>query len=93
MGDKIRKLKASNNQVKYLFDCPGCGFGHVFDEGWSFNGDFEKPTFSPSLLIDPANNPGLKRCHLFVRDGKILFLSDCQHDLAGQTVEMEDFQA
>jgi hypothetical protein len=28
------------------------------------------------------------RCHSFVRDGKIQFLSDCTHKLAGQTVDM-----
>jgi hypothetical protein len=29
------------------------------------------------------------RCHLFVRDGKIEFLGDCTHELAGKTVPME----
>lgn len=27
-------------------------------------------------------------CHSFVTDGKIQFLADCTHDLAGQTVEL-----
>jgi hypothetical protein len=30
------------------------------------------------------------RCHLFIRDGQIQFLSDCTHELAGKTVPMED---
>lgn len=29
-------------------------------------------------------------CHTFVTDGKINFLSDCTHELAGQTVPMQD---
>lgn len=29
-------------------------------------------------------------CHSFVTDGKIQFLSDCFHSLAGQTVELPD---
>lgn len=29
-------------------------------------------------------------CHSFVTDGKIQYLSDCTHELAGQTVELED---
>lgn len=29
-------------------------------------------------------------CHSFIRDGKIEFLSDCTHKLAGQTVELLD---
>lgn len=27
-------------------------------------------------------------CHSFVRDGRIQFLSDCTHELRGQTVEL-----
>jgi len=30
------------------------------------------------------------RCHSFVRDGRIQFLSDCMHELAGQTVNLPD---
>lgn len=30
-------------------------------------------------------------CHSFVTDGKIQFLSDCTHELAGQTVELPDW--
>lgn len=29
-----------------------------------------------------------RQCHSFVRDGKIEFLSDCSHSLAGQTVDL-----
>jgi hypothetical protein len=29
-------------------------------------------------------------CHSFVRDGRIQFLGDCTHALAGQTVELPD---
>lgn len=50
----------------------------------------EKPTFYPSLLLlvtDPA-----KRCHSFVTDGKIQFLPDCGHALAGQTLELPEIQ-
>lgn len=32
-------------------------------------------------------------CHLFVTKGKILFLADCSHALAGQTVDLPDFPA
>jgi hypothetical protein len=33
-----------------------------------------------------------KVCHSFVKDGKIQFLSDCTHTLAGQTVEVPEDQ-
>ena len=31
------------------------------------------------------------RCHSFVTDGRIQFLGDCTHALAGQTVDLPDF--
>lgn len=32
------------------------------------------------------------RCHSFVTDGKIQFLSDCSHELTGQTVELPELE-
>lgn len=32
-------------------------------------------------------------CHSFVTDGKIQFLADCTHKLAGQTVPLPNFEA
>lgn len=40
-----------------MWDCPGCNEGHmVYVKGdgvplWDWNGDFECPTFSPSVLV------------------------------------------
>ena len=68
--------------------CPGCGCLHAFDSRWSFNGDLEKPTFSPSMLVNQHRPES--RCHSFVTDGKIQFLSDCFHRYAGQTLDLED---
>lgn len=74
-----------------LFWCPGCGEPHgVPFEGarsnWTFDGNVEAPTLSPSLLVRHGDE---RRCHLFVRAGKLQFLGDSTHHLAGQTVEME----
>lgn len=66
---------------------------HGFDKRWTFNGDMERPTFSPSLVVTIKTEPKKQICHSFVRDGKIQFLSDCFHDLAGQTVEMPDIDS
>lgn len=80
----------------YLFHCPGCGNDHPFEiecangNGWTWNGSMDKPTFSPSLLCNP-DIPEV-RCHSFVSDGKIQFLSDCFHKLAGQTVDIPDWE-
>ena len=60
---------------------------------WTFNGDEAKPTFRNSLGVkdwDPDTGDYLDgyRCHLYVTDGMIEFLSDCKHKLAGQTVPL-----
>jgi len=41
-------------------------------------------------LLVPENVTMTPRCHSFVKDGHIEFLSDCTHDKAGQTVPLPD---
>jgi len=73
------------------FYCPGCKCGHPFSvPRWSWDGNMEKPTFSPSLVCWP-DDPS-SRCHCFVRNGKIEFLSDCHHELRGMTVDIPDWE-
>ena len=84
------------------FYCPGCKYDHGFHTKphknhagrpgpvWTFNGDVDKPTFSPSLLVNGSTPE--KRCHLFLRDGKIQYCSDSYHELAGKTVECPDWE-
>ena len=74
----------------WMFWCPGCKMNHSFDSRWTFNGNVDKPTFSPSLLVHSDGYH--KKCHSFVREGKIQFLGDCEHELAGQTVDMEEIE-
>ena len=89
------RAPGSTEQV-WFFWCPGCQCLHsIKTPGWTFNGDLEKPTVSPSILVNgnPAcHNPMAKRCHSFVRDGKIQFLGDCEHELRGQTVDLPDIE-
>lgn len=42
---------------------------------------------------DPEPAFRCKVCHSFVTDGKIRFLGDCTHELAGQTVELPDLSS
>jgi predicted RNA-binding Zn-ribbon protein involved in translation (DUF1610 family) len=117
---KVRSYKANGEHYGWEFRCPGCGETHLVDQSWTFNGDVECPTFSPSLLlrgghfaydlpmpekdscwctynakqIEKGEEPApfeCRRCHSFVREGKIEFLSDSSHALAGQTVEIPDW--
>ncbi len=69
-----------------------CGFSNT-PPAWTFDGNLDSPTFSPSLLNtwNPPSEPDKKKvCHLFVRAGRIEFCGDCTHALAGKTVEMAE---
>ena len=74
---------------------------------WGWNGSIESPTFTPSIRVSGVQHltdaecqrvlngekivPIPSCCHSFIADGKIQFLSDCTHKLAGQTVELPDW--
>jgi hypothetical protein len=72
------------------FWCPGCKSQHIVSikgaTPWDWNGDLEKPTISPSILVMPT--PIQPRCHSFIRNGKWEYLGDCDHELKNQSVEM-----
>lgn len=95
----IRKVRHG-----YAHWCPGCKHAHTIyvtapgGYNWTFNGDIEKPTFTPSLrhfwpaqpnrtdpdgTVHPAR-PEETRCHYFITDGQIIFCDDSKkHDLRG----------
>lgn len=89
----LRRTEVDN---KIFFECPGCGVVHGVTVGegsdprWDWNGNVNKPTFTPSILV--RYTWGVERtpvvCHSFVTDGRIQFLADCTHELAGQTVDI-----
>lgn len=108
------KLQKSNDGM-LIFYCQGCQECHGVNDSWSFNGDFNNPTFSPSILVRgtrmtakgeseyeewcKAGYPNIGEkpfdriqtvCHSFVNDGRMQYLNDCTHFLAGQTVELFD---
>lgn len=86
MGQKFRTVTLPDGKKQYNFFCPGCKCYHGFKEGvWTFDGNLESPTVYPSLLTTGENT-----CHLFIRKGKLEFLSDCSHELAGRIVDMKD---
>lgn len=93
----MAKIKGTTNA--YVFMCPGCKVGHRFDcETWKFNGDMNKPTLDPSYLtwgdgryVNGKWSDKPWKCHSYVKAGQIQFLTDSTHDLAGITVDLEDF--
>lgn len=107
MGVLSKKLRSAEGG-RVLFWCPGCDGAHqitVKDDPnrqgpiWGYNGNPDAPTFTPSVLVryngaDADKPDGIPSvCHSFVTDGRIQFLSDCTHHLAGQTVELPDFDS
>lgn len=93
--------------------CPGCNTIHTLNTKqyvpnipvWSWNGSFDKPTFSPSLLVRTGKYvPGYENfnveghpelssvCHSFIKEGKIQFLGDCTHSLKNMTVDLPDIE-
>lgn len=85
-----------------LFWCPGCDMAHQVRVGegpgprWTWNGSAEHPTISPSVLVTyngtDAGRDGAPPavCHSYIRAGRIEFLADCTHALAGQTVPLPE---
>ena len=98
--ERCKALSGPGGKLRgYIVFCPGCECGHLFHtepwgrDGhpgpvWTFDGNTERPTFGPSMLVNPSTPE--RRCHSYVRDGKIQFLNDCYHDLKGTTVELPD---
>lgn len=87
---KVREIKKSDGTFYgWAIFCPACGYTHIFDHRWTFNGSHDSPTFTPSMLVTGGKDDNI-RCHSFVTDGQIQFLGDCAHAMRGQTVPLED---
>ncbi len=94
-----RKLRLAEGGRLHWF-CPGCKEMHGINYGdghgprWTWDGNAEAPTFAPSVLVTWAEGEerAPRVCHCFVAGGRIQFLSDCTHALAGQTVDMHDLE-
>ncbi len=95
-GEVLERVEGQDGRRGVAFNCPGCSEYHMAQIAapagspvWGFNGDYVRPTLSPSLLVRSTYAAGAPRvCHSFIRDGRIEFLADCTHTLAGQTVDL-----
>lgn len=93
-------MKCKQRGSAIIFECPACECLHSVyvahpqePINWKWNGSYASPTFHPSILVNGKAgflNPALPRCHFFVVDGKIQYLSDCSHPYAGQTVDLPE---
>lgn len=103
MNEEFRETKYYEGQIFHY--CPGCNECHgiavekPFSNGaqWQFDGNLEKPTFTPSINIrigpfpdDHPRYPGkIKVCHYFLKEGRLQYLDDCTHDYKGQTIDLQ----
>lgn len=87
------KLRQYGSRLCFL--CPGCEDVHQVHtgpNGWTWDGSVNLPTIDPSVLVQYGNQSGDRRCHSFVRGGRIEFLADSTHSLVGQTVDLPDYE-
>lgn len=90
-----------NRPGEFLFWCPGCECAHFVrtaeyyrqhggrGPAWTVSGPEDAPTVRASVLVNRGGaNPEAPVCHLFITDGKIRYLGDCTHALAGRTVPL-----
>lgn len=100
MGDKLHEaVKSDGSHHSWMWVCPACDAIHQCDDRWTFSGSRERPTFRASVLVHAVERtadsvPGYEgrpRCHSYVTDGRIEYLSDSTHAFAGQTVDLPDW--
>lgn len=95
----VEKRNRAGELYGYSHWCAGCRCVHTFHvvgpgPVWTFNGNMEKPTFSPSMrYFIPARKDVVGKiiesevtlCHYFLTDGEIDYLADSSdHELRGK---------
>lgn len=81
LSSKLRQCTAN----LLIHWCPGCKQVHGINmTKWTFNGDVDCPTFSPSFNI-------VGQCHYFIQNGFLVYCGDCNHELNGKSIELPDF--
>lgn len=66
MGQVSSKLRSVQGG-RWMYWCQGCEEPHMVGPGWTFDGNLEAPTFSPSVLVTsghyaPGFNAAEKGC-------------------------------
>lgn len=55
---------------------------------WTWNGSKDKPTLRPSI----KTTDGITVCHSWITDGRVIYLKDSTHKMAGQTLDLLDIE-
>lgn len=97
MSAKVGKTEYEGNTTLWVY-CPACKHAEQIlvrsattsRPSWEWNGDYEKPSFTPSVKI--TGGPGYC-CHYYITDGQFRYQDDCSHDLKGAIVDVPDLPA
>ena len=97
---EMSKLVYNQEENSYYLHCPGCNTTHSIKTGntdkgslhvHKFDENFDKPTFSPSVIVDygldGVNNRRV--CHFFVTEGRLDY-QNCFHSLRNTSVALQD---
>lgn len=89
MGQVGKFLRST--EEGYAHYCPGCDQMHGIPTKkpkpkatWTFDGNFEKPTFNPSMNIGPGF------CHYILAAGILKYQPDCHHSLKSKDVPLPE---
>jgi hypothetical protein len=89
---KAKRCSDQNGKlVGWMIFCPGCEREHVVPASWGFDGNYDSPTFKPSLKCDwpywgDSDQP--QCCHSIIEGGVIKFCADSTHRLKGKNVPL-----
>lgn len=94
VGDLIAVRNRIHGERNVYFWCPGCKSLHFVSidrpgwSSWDWNGSYESPTFTPSIMVIYGLGKNENRCHLFVRNGNLEYLADSVHRYRAQIIKM-----
>lgn len=89
------KIQGANWKLSGTLDKPTLAPSVFVKTGHYCKGQPQPPNCTSCNHKDEDGEPwpwGCAACHSFVRDGQIQFLNDCTHELAGQTIPLEDIK-
>ncbi len=98
VSNVLRTTAESDGATGYTHYCPGCKGAHYIrtksprpasgeNPVWTFNGNVDQPTFSPSIRI-PADPKAPTVCHYHVIEGMISYCPDSPHALSGKKLPL-----
>jgi hypothetical protein len=103
VGPYLRRFFNDHNKRWYYYHlCPACDEPHQYtllqdNIGWTFNHDYQKPSFYPSMRRssniprtpeERTNRVEYTTCHYFLIEGRIDYCTDSPHHLAGKSVPL-----